>query len=59
MTVGVAIILALTFTPYALVSRARRAIAAYIEVPASPALVELARTGTLAQQNFEAVSSQV
>jgi D-alanyl-D-alanine carboxypeptidase/D-alanyl-D-alanine-endopeptidase (penicillin-binding protein 4) len=36
---GVAVILALTFTPYALVSRARKAVAAYIAVPASPAEV--------------------
>ena len=55
MTVGVAIILALTFTPYALVSRARKAVAAYIEVPASPALVELARATPTPTPAFDLV----
>jgi len=41
LLVGVAIILALTFAPYALVMRARKAVAAYIVVPASPSLVEV------------------
>ncbi len=33
MLIGVAVILALTFTPYALVSRARQAVTTYIHVP--------------------------
>ena len=55
LTVGVAIILALTFTPYALVSRARRAVAAYIEVPPSPALVELTRATPTPTPAFDLV----
>jgi D-alanyl-D-alanine carboxypeptidase/D-alanyl-D-alanine-endopeptidase (penicillin-binding protein 4) len=43
LLVGVAFAVALTFTPYALVSRARKAVAAYINVPDSPALRELSR----------------
>ena len=43
LLVGVAIVAALTFTPYALISRARKAVAAYVSVPESPALRELAR----------------
>ena len=43
LLVGVAIILALTFAPYALVTRARKAVAAYIALPESPSLVELAQ----------------
>ena len=43
LLVGVAVIVALTFTPYALVSRARKAVAAYIAVPDTPALQELSR----------------
>lgn len=35
--IGAAVILALTFTPYALVSKARRAVTAYIHVPSAPA----------------------
>jgi D-alanyl-D-alanine carboxypeptidase/D-alanyl-D-alanine-endopeptidase (penicillin-binding protein 4) len=37
MTIGAAVILALTFTPYALVQSARRAVTTYIHVPAGPA----------------------
>ncbi|MDT7690341.1 MAG: hypothetical protein QOE46_3100 [Acidobacteriota bacterium] len=37
MTIGVAIILALTFTPYALISRARKAVTTYIQVPLTSA----------------------
>ena len=43
LLVGVAAVVALTFTPYALISRARKAVAAYVNVPESPALRELAR----------------
>lgn len=43
LLVGVAVVAALTFTPYALVSRARKAVAAYIAVPDTPALQELSR----------------
>jgi D-alanyl-D-alanine carboxypeptidase/D-alanyl-D-alanine-endopeptidase (penicillin-binding protein 4) len=43
LLVGVAVVVALTFTPYALISRARKTVAAYINVPASPALEELSR----------------
>src|ERR1051325_864807 len=39
LLIGVAIILALTFTPYALISRARHAVAAYTHINAdSPSL---------------------
>jgi D-alanyl-D-alanine carboxypeptidase/D-alanyl-D-alanine-endopeptidase (penicillin-binding protein 4) len=42
LLIGVAIILALTFTPYALVSRARQAVAAYAHINAdSPSLGDL------------------
>jgi len=37
MVIGVAVILALTFTPYALIMKARQAVTTYIEVPLSPA----------------------
>jgi len=37
MTIGAAVIIALTFAPYALVSNARRAVATYIHVPLNPA----------------------
>jgi D-alanyl-D-alanine carboxypeptidase/D-alanyl-D-alanine-endopeptidase (penicillin-binding protein 4) len=37
LLLGFAIILALTFAPYALVSRARQAVTAYIRVPVNPA----------------------
>jgi D-alanyl-D-alanine carboxypeptidase/D-alanyl-D-alanine-endopeptidase (penicillin-binding protein 4) len=43
LLVGVAVVAALTFTPYALISRARKTVAAYVSVPESPALRELAR----------------
>jgi serine-type D-Ala-D-Ala carboxypeptidase/endopeptidase (penicillin-binding protein 4) len=43
LLVGVAIVVALTFTPYALLSRARKAVAAYVAVPDSPALQEISR----------------
>jgi D-alanyl-D-alanine carboxypeptidase/D-alanyl-D-alanine-endopeptidase (penicillin-binding protein 4) len=42
MAVGLAVTLALTFTPYSLITRARKAVVAYIEVADSPALKELA-----------------
>jgi len=42
LAAGLVVILALTFTPYALVTRARKAVAAYIVVPESDALKELA-----------------
>jgi D-alanyl-D-alanine carboxypeptidase/D-alanyl-D-alanine-endopeptidase (penicillin-binding protein 4) len=37
MTIGAAVVLALTFAPYALVSDARRAVTTYIHVPLNPA----------------------
>ena len=37
LIIGVAVILALTFTPYALLQSARRAVTTYIQVPLSPA----------------------
>jgi serine-type D-Ala-D-Ala carboxypeptidase/endopeptidase (penicillin-binding protein 4) len=37
MTIGAAVIIALTFAPYALVSNARRAVTTYIHVPLNPA----------------------
>jgi serine-type D-Ala-D-Ala carboxypeptidase/endopeptidase (penicillin-binding protein 4) len=37
LTIGAAIVLTLTFAPYALVSDARRAVATYIHVPLNPA----------------------
>jgi serine-type D-Ala-D-Ala carboxypeptidase/endopeptidase (penicillin-binding protein 4) len=43
LLVGVTIVVALTFTPYALLSRARKAVAAYVAVPDSPALQEISR----------------
>lgn len=43
LLVGVAIVVALTFTPYALLSRARKAVAAYVAVPDTPALQEISR----------------
>jgi D-alanyl-D-alanine carboxypeptidase/D-alanyl-D-alanine-endopeptidase (penicillin-binding protein 4) len=55
MTIGVAILLALTFAPYALVSRARKAVAAYIEVPARPALQELAQPTPAPTPAFDVV----
>ena len=57
LLIGVAIILALTFAPYALVSRARRAVAAYVYVPAdSAALAELSKPApTPAQPSFDVV----
>ncbi|HZT60218.1 MAG TPA: D-alanyl-D-alanine carboxypeptidase [Pyrinomonadaceae bacterium] len=42
LLVGVAIIIALTFAPYALVMRARKAVAAYIAVPMGTAPAEVA-----------------
>jgi len=43
MTAGLLVVLALTFTPYALITRARRAVAAFVQIPASPALEEIAQ----------------
>ncbi|MDT5293709.1 MAG: hypothetical protein QOJ76_589 [Acidobacteriota bacterium] len=43
MTIGAAIILALTFTPYALISRARQTVTAYIHIDQAPSLGESAR----------------
>jgi D-alanyl-D-alanine carboxypeptidase/D-alanyl-D-alanine-endopeptidase (penicillin-binding protein 4) len=43
LTIGVAIILALTFTPYALLSRAQRAVTAYINVKKTPPLPALSQ----------------
>jgi D-alanyl-D-alanine carboxypeptidase/D-alanyl-D-alanine-endopeptidase (penicillin-binding protein 4) len=40
LTIGVAIIIALTFTPYALLSRAQKAVTAYIHVNHAPPLPE-------------------
>ena len=37
MTIGAAILLALTFAPYALISDARKAVTTYIHVPLNPA----------------------
>lgn len=56
LLIGVAILLALTFAPYALVTRARKAVAAYIEVPASPALKELAQPTPAPTPTFDVVS---
>jgi serine-type D-Ala-D-Ala carboxypeptidase/endopeptidase (penicillin-binding protein 4) len=59
LVIGVAIILALTFTPYALVKRARTAVVAYIQVPARPAYTEVASptpTPTPAPPAFDVVS---
>jgi D-alanyl-D-alanine carboxypeptidase/D-alanyl-D-alanine-endopeptidase (penicillin-binding protein 4) len=43
LTIGIAIILALTFTPYALISRARKAVAAYVHVDQTTVLPEPAQ----------------
>ncbi|MDT7780547.1 MAG: hypothetical protein QOC99_3059 [Acidobacteriota bacterium] len=41
LSIGVAIILALTFTPYALLSRAQKAVTAYIHVNHAPSLPQI------------------
>jgi D-alanyl-D-alanine carboxypeptidase/D-alanyl-D-alanine-endopeptidase (penicillin-binding protein 4) len=42
LAVGITVILALTFTPYALITRARKAVASIVRVPDSAALKEVA-----------------
>lgn len=55
LAAGLAVILVLTFTPYALVTRARKAIAAYIVVPESDALRELAAATPTPTPPFDVV----
>jgi D-alanyl-D-alanine carboxypeptidase/D-alanyl-D-alanine-endopeptidase (penicillin-binding protein 4) len=55
LAIGVAVILALTFTPYAVISRARKAVVAYVEIPESPALRELAQATPTPTPAFDVV----
>lgn len=52
---GLAVILALTFMPYALVTRARKAVEAYVSVPESDALRELAAATPTPTPPFDVV----
>ncbi|MBC7929207.1 MAG: D-alanyl-D-alanine carboxypeptidase [Rubrivivax sp.] len=55
LAAGLAVILVLTFTPYALVTRARKAVAAYIVIPESDALRELAAATPTPTPPFDVV----
>jgi D-alanyl-D-alanine carboxypeptidase/D-alanyl-D-alanine-endopeptidase (penicillin-binding protein 4) len=53
--IGVATILALTFMPYALLSRAQKAVTAYIHIDRTPALPELAQPTPTPTPAFDVV----
>jgi serine-type D-Ala-D-Ala carboxypeptidase/endopeptidase (penicillin-binding protein 4) len=55
LAIGFAIAIALTFTPYALITRARKAVVAYIDIPDSPALKELAAATPTPTPPFDVV----